>query len=166
MASYWRIVRVLGAVAYGVALFIYYRAEPVAAAAYDKLCGAQGASYGDRESAGFLLITLLVLLFPLVAARSRIAVTACVALSLITLVGALGLLVTAGDTPYECFTQAGTYEDHTSGLEGFSWWVGGVVLLTWVAALVDLTIWSALKVIGRLWRRRLARGAKPAPRSG
>jgi len=70
-----------------------------------------------------LIIALIVFAVPLLLARSYALIFVNLTVASITVVAAGSLLVTAGDTPYECFTQAGTYEDHTSGLDGFELWL-------------------------------------------
>jgi len=93
-----------------------------------------------------LILVLIVFAIPLLLARSTAMVLANVVICFITFFGAGLLLLSAGDTPYECFTQAGTYEDHTSGLEGFTLWLLLAANLSALLLLIDLTIWCIKKL--------------------
>jgi hypothetical protein len=101
-------------------------------------------------------MTLIIVALPLFLARGNAFVLTNLIVAMITTCGATSLLYTAANTPYECFTQAGTYEDHTSGLDGFEFWFGFVVFLSYVLLVVDLTIWSVrmLMASGRTPRER------------
>lgn len=78
---------------------------------------------------------------PILLARSNQMIVVNLCLAFITVCGAATLLLSAADTPYQCFTSGGSYEDHTSGLEGFGLWFGVSVLLSYVFLLFDLAIW-------------------------
>lgn len=132
---------------YGLSLLVVHHAQPIAAKAYNDQCSSQGMTFGDGLPANFLGMTLVIVALPLLLARSNALVLINLILGLITIGGAGSLLGTAGNTPYECFTQAGTYEDHTSGLDGFSMWFGFAALLLYVLLVVDLTIWGFRKLI-------------------
>jgi hypothetical protein len=138
--------------AYGFSLLIVRHVQPIAAKAYDDLCASQGVTFGIGESDRHLMIAMFVIAVPVLLARSKATVGVNLIVALMTVIGAAGLLSTAADTPYECFTQAGTYEDHTSGLDGFSLWFGFIAFISYVVLMVDLTVW----VIGqrrRPWRQ-------------
>jgi hypothetical protein len=141
------ICRLTSLACYGLSLVIAHHVQPIAAKAYNDLCASQGITFGEGPSINALGITLLVLAFPLLLARSRILAVVNLGLGLITMSGAIALLRTAGDIPYECFTTMGTYEDNTSGLAGFGMWVFYVALLSYVFLLVDLAIWCISKLI-------------------
>jgi hypothetical protein len=89
---------------------------------------------------------MIVIAVLLVLARSRILVHSNLTISLLTLFYACTLLSTAGHTPYECFTQAGTYEDNTSGIAHFEWGLAFMILVSYLCLLVDLAIWIVQRV--------------------
>jgi hypothetical protein len=148
--------RLLSPLSYGLSLLIFEHAQPIAAKVYDDLCASQGVTFGKGEPIGTLIIAWVLIVAPLVLARSKILVLGNLVASLLTLLGACSLLFTAGNEPYECFTQAGTYEDNTSGLEGFSFWFAFVLLFSYALLLVDLTIW-AVKGAMKQWSARSSR---------
>ena len=139
--------RSTGLIACGLALLIMYQAYPIAAKAYDDLCSSQGATFGKGYSVRELGIAMLVFAVPLLLARSNILVAANAIIGLATIAVAGTLLITAGNTPYECFTQAGTYEDHTSGLQGLELWLIFVALLSYVLLAIDLAVWSVSRLM-------------------
>jgi hypothetical protein len=94
-----------------------------------------------------LVVALIVFAVPLLLARSYALIFANLIVASIALLAVGRLLVTAGDTPYECFTQAGTYEDNTSGLEGFEFWLLFAAFFSYVLLLIDLAIWGAKRLI-------------------
>jgi hypothetical protein len=134
-------------VAYGISLLLLHFAEPIAAKAYNDLCSSQGVQFGAGEPIEALVVGFIVLAIPLFLARSDTLVLANLTISAITVLAGSGLLVTARDAPYECFTQAGTYEDHTSGLDGFEMWLFFAAFLSYVLLVIDLAIWCAKKLI-------------------
>lgn len=138
---------------YSLSLLVVHHAHPTAAKAYNDLCSSQGMTFGDGPSVNFLGMILITFAFPQLLARSNAVILTNFIVGLITIWSAWLLLQTAANTPYECFTQAGTYEDHTSGLDGFELWFGFAGLLSYVLLVVDLTVWSVRTVIGR--HRRL-----------
>jgi hypothetical protein len=119
----------------------------MAAKAYDDLCASQGTTFAGGESVGTLIILMTLIAAPLVFARSNSLIVVNIIIGLLTLLGAHGLLSTAANTPYECFTQDGTYEDNTSGLVGFGFWIVFAIFLSYVLLLVDLIIWAVRKVL-------------------
>ncbi|MCC8953407.1 hypothetical protein H8B02_08020 [Bradyrhizobium sp. Pear77] len=128
--------------AYGLSLAIFHNVQPIAAKAYNDLCQSQGMTFGDGEPVNILVVAIIVITVPLLIARSNAVVTTNLTLALGTALGAVGLRYTAGDTPYECFTTGGTYEDHTSGLEGFEFWFIFVVVVSCILLLIDWTVWA------------------------
>jgi len=84
---------------------------------------------------------MIIIAVPIRLARSSVLIFINLCISLITLWAANGLRFTVGNRPYECFTSMGTYEDHTSGLEEFSLWLGAVCFFPYVFLLIDLAIW-------------------------
>lgn len=131
--------------AYAVSLLIFYYVQPIAAKAYIDLCATQGTTFGSGESVRTLSIAMVIVAVPLLFALSDTLLVINLIISLITALGAGGLLSTAANIPYACFTNAGTYEDHTSGLEGFGFWFAFVILFTYILLLIDLVIWAARK---------------------
>ncbi|WP_035647742.1 hypothetical protein [Bradyrhizobium sp. ORS 285] len=124
--------------AYGGALSIYHHAQPIAAKAYNEPCAGQGMLFGEPTSVGALLLVLLVAAVPVLLVRGTASVMLNLGLGLVELVAAMSLLATAGRPPYECFTQAGTYEDHVSGLGEFELASVLLVLLSHLLLAVDL----------------------------
>jgi hypothetical protein len=147
MRDFRMMCRLASLLCYGLSLFIVHQVHPIAAKAYNDLCSSQGVTFGEGRSVNFLGITLVVFAIPLFLARNHVLIITNLVIGLITILGAISLLYTAGDTPYECFTQAGTYEDHTSGLDGFELWFCFAALLSYVLLLVDLAIWCVRKLI-------------------
>jgi hypothetical protein len=147
MRNFGVMCRLASLVCYGLSLLIVHHVHPIAAKAYNDLCSSQGVTFGEGHSVIFLGITLIVFAIPLFLARSRALIVTNLVVGLITIFGAISLLHTAGNTPYECFTTMGTYEDHTSGLDGFEFWLCFTVLLSYVLLLVDLAIWGVRKLI-------------------
>jgi hypothetical protein len=153
--------RLASAVAYGVSLFIAHYVQPIAAKAYNDLCALQGMTFGDGPSVqelGFFAIALAVLLL---LARSNVLIVINLIVSLITVLGASTLLSSAGNTPYECFTSQGTYEDNTSGLFGFGFWLVVVVFLSSIVLVIDLLIWAIRKAIAFRTAARSSPSASP-----
>jgi hypothetical protein len=145
--SDWRTkYRLASLIAYSLSLLILYFAEPVAEEAYNGLCSSQGMAFPPGETVGALAVGLIVFAIPLFLARSNAAIFANLTMGSITVLAAAGLLGTAGDTPYECFTQAGTYEDHTSGLDGFGLWLAAATFFSYVLLLIDLAIWGVKRL--------------------
>jgi hypothetical protein len=143
------VYRFASLVAYGVSLLFLHLAEPIAAKTYNDLCSSQGIQFNDGEPIGHLVVGFIVLAVPLFLARSHALVSASLMIGAITALAASGLFVTARDVPYECFTQAGTYEDHTSGLDGFEMWLLFAALLSYLLLVIDLAIWCDRKFMAR-----------------
>jgi hypothetical protein len=135
--------------AYGGSLIFLHDAELLAEKVYDDLCSREGIAFGKPTSAMSLVLVTVVLSVPTVLARSRALIIANLTASLITAGAAMLLMFTASKTPYECFTMAGTYEDHTSGLGEFALWGVLVWLLSFVLLVIDLSVWALRKVTTR-----------------
>jgi hypothetical protein len=147
LRSYFRpICRLVSLLGNGAALLIVHYVQPIAAKSYNDLCASQGMNFGDGESAIALWIAVGIIAVPIFLARGNILVVTNLILSSITLLGSSGLFATAGNTPYECFTTGGTYEDHTSGLDGFAYWYAFVLVLSYLLLFIDLSIWVARKI--------------------
>jgi len=135
--------------AYGGSLIFLHYAELLAEKVYDDLCSREGITFDKPTSAMSLVLIMVAFSVPTLLARSRALIVANLAASLITAGGAVLLLFTASDTPYECFTMGGTYEDHTSGLGGFTLWGAFVLLLSFALLFIDLFVWALKKVTAR-----------------
>ena len=122
--------RLLTLSAYGGSLILLHQAELVAGKVYNELCSMEGIRFGKPMSATTLILAMVGLSVPTLLARSRALVVTNLAAGVITIGGAVLLLFTASDTPYECFTMGGDYEDHTSGLGEFGLWGAFVFLLS------------------------------------
>jgi hypothetical protein len=156
------ISRVTCLLVYGLSLFIAHRVQPIVAKAYDDLCTVQGVTYGNGNSVRELRSIFAILSAVTLFARSTTLIIANLIISSLTFLGAVGLLFTAGNTPYECFTTMGSYEDHTSGLEGFGFWVATVCGLLVVFLCVDLAVWTVKKAV-RFWRTGVFRTTQAVP---
>jgi hypothetical protein len=159
MRSFKTAFRLVSLLLYGFSLLLFYHAQPIAAKAYNDLCSSQGITFHEPESATFLIVVLVIGALPLLLSRSNAMVLTNLILGVITIFGAGLLLSTAANTPYECFTQAGTYEDRTSGLDGFEMWFGFAIVLSYIFTVIDLAIWSVRKVFAS--RGHVANGANP-----
>jgi hypothetical protein len=165
MRSLWMTRRLASLLFYGLSLLIIHHAQPMAAKAYNDLCSSQGTTFGEGLSVNFLGVMLIIVALSLFLARSNALVLTNLIAGLITICGAGSLLSTASNTPYECFTQAGTYEDHTSGLDGFEMWLVFATLLSYVLLVVDLAIWSVRKLTYCDAAFHLEEGGRACPRT-
>jgi hypothetical protein len=125
----------------------------VAAKVYDDLCSSQGITYGEAESANTLIGIFLAFVLPLFLARSNFVIAVNVILGLITAFCATALWTTVANTPYECFTVDGHYDDRTSGLVGTEMWFLIAAALSYIFVVVDLAVWTFLKVVDLVWAR-------------
>jgi hypothetical protein len=130
---------------YGLSLLIYHQALPIAIKAHNDLCSSQGVTLG--EGFKFPSMVLITIAAPLLLARSNALVLINLVGGLITIGDAVSLLHTAANTPHECFTQAQTYEDRTSGIWGFEMWLTFAILLSYILLVIDLTIWGVRKLV-------------------
>jgi hypothetical protein len=167
MLSYFRLTfRFVSLLANGVSLLIVYYVQPIAAKAYNDLCAGQGVTFGDGRSVQNLCITMALVSIPITIARNNILIVANLVVSLITILGAIGLFKTVGNTPYECFTISGIYEDRTSGLDDFDWGYLFVIFFSYCFLLIDLAIWTVNKAMARCGAsRQLEVDASPASRN-
>lgn len=149
--GYFRTVcRLASLVAYSLSLLIVDHVHPIAAKAYDDLCSSQGMTFGEGHSVRDLGITIIVFAVPLFLARSNTLIATNLIIGLITISAASALFYTAGNTPYECFTTMGIYEDRTSGLDGFEWWLLFAASFSYVLLVVDMAIWGAKRLIASM----------------
>jgi len=132
--------RLAALAAYGVSLILFHFAELHAEKVYDDLCSHEGITFGEPSPILTLVAILAVFSVPTLLARSRAMIFAGLTASLTTVAGAVLLLFTASDTPYECFTMGGTYEDHTSGLLEFTLWSVVIVLASFAFLVIDLPV--------------------------
>jgi hypothetical protein len=139
--------RLASVISYGLSLLIFHHLHPIAAKAYEDLCSRHGMTFPEGPSARYLGTMMIVLAVPLLLARSNILIATNLIMGLITILGACSLFATAGNIPYECFTIGGYYEDRTSGLDDFDWWLLCAVLLSYGFLVIDLTVWSVKRLI-------------------
>lgn len=133
---------------WGSLIFLHH-AQLLAEKVYDDLCSREGITFAEPTSAIGLALIIVVFSVPTLLARSRALVVANLTASLVTVGSAALLLFTASDTPYECFTMGGDYEDHTSGLLEFELWGAFVLLLSSALLFIDLSLWALKKVTTR-----------------
>jgi hypothetical protein len=142
---------------YAFALFIVHHVHPIAAKAYNDLCTSKGITFGEGYSINELVYALIAIAIPPFIARSNTLITLNSFLGLAVVAGAISLFGTVGNTPFECFSVNGWYEDRTSGLNGFDFWLTVVAFLSYIALVVDLLAWGIRR--GRtLWNTRSAKG--------
>ena len=146
------ISRTASLLAPALSLFIFWYVQPWAVKAYNDLCASQGMLYPGEWSAKYCAVLLAVIAVPVLAARSNLLVGINLMLSLAMALGAACLLTTAGNTPFECFSVAGHYNDRTSGLEDFDFWYFLLVPASYCLLLIDLIVWGARKMIARFAR--------------
>jgi hypothetical protein len=138
--TFGRVCRIACAVAYGLSLGIVHHVQPIAAHVYNDMCSSRGITFAQGYSVLQLGMAAIVLTLPALLARSRVAIAVNLLLGLVTLYVAMTLFATAGNTPYECFTANGWYEDRTSGLDDFEFRLIVVALLSYIVLLFDLSI--------------------------
>jgi hypothetical protein len=138
--------RFLTLTAYGGSLILSHHAELLTERVYNGLCSNEGITFAKPTTAVTLALIMAVFSVPAILARSRALIVSNLAVSLITAGAATVLLFTASDTPYECFTMGGTYEDHTSGLGEFELWGAFVSMVSFALLVIDLSIWTSRKV--------------------
>lgn len=107
-------------------------------------------------SAGEIGLCAIAIAVLLLLSRSNILIIGNLIISLIMVWSASKLLSTAGNTPFECFTRHGPYEDRTSGLEEFWFWLIAAILLSYFALLIDLLFWIIMKAVAA-WSSARAR---------
>jgi hypothetical protein len=140
--TFGRVCRIGCVLAYVLSLGIVHHVQPIAAKAYNDLCSVRGITFPEGYSVLQLGLAATMLALPALLVRSRVAVALNLLLGLATLSVAMTLFATAGNTPYECFTANGWYEDRTSGLDDFELRLMVVALLSYVVLLFDLAIYT------------------------
>ncbi|MGJ4998429.1 hypothetical protein ACQR0Z_28660 [Bradyrhizobium sp. HKCCYLS3077] len=146
LRAFCRFASLLG---YGGALAIYHHAQPMAAKAYNDLCAGQSMIFYGATPIIWLGVALLVAGVPAVLVRGAVSLVLNLVLGLVALRAGISLLGTAGQPPYECFTQAGTYEDNVSGLGDFELLSTLLVLLSYVLLVAELVIRMRRRFIAR-----------------
>jgi len=118
------------------------QATIVAAKAYNDLCFNEAPLWRVPDGSIWLSLGVgLVVLLPMICSRSNSVVGMNLFLSIVTLLLACRLQVTAGTPPYECYSHNGTYEDHVSGLRDYDTWALLVFIVLYVAFFVDWLVW-------------------------
>ena len=142
------ICRITNLLAFGVAAVLYVKAWPIAFDAYNAVCPPEDRVFTPLNRALFqselihdTMIAVGVFALPALLARSRIAVGANLVAAVLILLFALGLSHSATTPPNECARNAGTYEDHASGLWDFEMFAGLLLLPLYGIAVVDIAIW-------------------------
>jgi hypothetical protein len=139
--------RLVAISAYALSLFIFYWVHPIAEKAYNDLCRVHGMTFAERPSLQFLSAVMLVIAIPALLARSKILTIVNAIVGIQILFVACMLFSTVSNTPYQCFTSFGTYEDHTSGLNDFEMWFFFATVFSYVLLFADLGIWSMKRVL-------------------
>jgi hypothetical protein len=136
--------RAASLIPYGIVPSLYTQANELKVRAYNEICHNDAPMWPmpDRDSLWPFFVLVLVALIPVVCSRRRFTVATNLFLSIVTLLWALRLQVTAATPPYECYTQAGTYEDHVSGLDEFEICFFLFVFISYVLFLADWCIWG------------------------
>jgi hypothetical protein len=147
--------RVASLLACGFALLIYLHVLPIAAKAYNDLCQGQGVNFAsmgfpDQLPLEHLAALLAINAVPILLARSSPLIVANLAMCLIVALRAGALPSTAGNTPFECFSSFGNYEDRTAGIGEFHFWAAFFLYAAVAFLLIDWAAWAVRKAIG-LW---------------
>jgi hypothetical protein len=127
---------------------LHTQAMTLAAKAYNEACSHEALAWpvpdvGVWSSMLVAGVVGLLVLLPTVCSRSNSVVGMNLFLSIVTLLLACRLQATAGTPPYyNCYTNAGTYEDHVSGLMEFDLWVTLALMVLYMAFFVDWLVWS------------------------
>jgi hypothetical protein len=138
--------RLVGVLAYGCIAPIYLYAESLRAQVYDGVCAKEGMTFGVGTTPREAGIAIMIIAAPLLLARANISIGMNVSIALASLFFALFLPSTAKTSPYECFTQAGTYEDNVSGVDGFGYYLLLVVVVSYIWVFIDLLVWGVRKL--------------------
>jgi len=123
------------------------QANVLAAKAYNEACSHVALAWpvpevGIWSSLLAVGVVGLIVLLPLACSRSNSVIGMNLVLSITMLVLACRLQATAGTPPYyNCYTNAGTYEDHVSGLGDYDMWALLVLIVLYVTFFVDWLAW-------------------------
>jgi hypothetical protein len=118
------------------------QATIVAAKAYNDLCFNEAPLWRTPDGSIWLSLGVgLVVLLPTICSRSSSVVVMNLFLSIVTLLLACRVQATAGTPPYECFSHNGTYEDRVSGLRELDLWGSLILIVLYVAFVVDWLVW-------------------------
>ena len=119
----------------------------LAAKAYNEACSHEALAWpvpdvGIWSSLLYVGVFGLIVLPPIACSRSNSVIGMNLFLSIVTLLWACRLQATAGTPPYyNCYTNAGTYEDQVSGVREYDTWALLVFIVLYVAFFVDWLIW-------------------------
>jgi uncharacterized protein (DUF983 family) len=151
----WFSPRLGGVLAYGFAVFVVLYGASLASNAYHRACAKEvtWAAADPFKGAGFVLIAIVVIIFPTLLARGKALVIVNLWLGLLTVVCAVLFLSTASTPPYECYTMGGSYEDHVSGLPEFTLYLAFVVAVSYFFVVLDWSIWG-FQNLARILKRQ------------
>jgi hypothetical protein len=140
----WFSPRLGGVLAYGFAVLVVLYGASLASDAYHRACAKEAtwAAADPLQGVGFVLIAIVVIIFPTLLARSKALVVVNLWFGLLTVVFAAFFLFTASTPPYECYTMGGSYEDHVSGLPEFTLYLAFVVAVSYFFVVLDWSIWG------------------------
>ncbi|HEY7297140.1 MAG TPA: hypothetical protein VH684_04310 [Xanthobacteraceae bacterium] len=127
--------------AYCIVAGIYLYAQSVASNVFMEACGRKLPTT-PLEKVG---IGLVIFLIPVVLARSKAVVSVHAIFASLAMVFALFTAFTASTPPYECYTQAGSYEDHVSGIPVFGFFLVFVAFILYFSLVLDWFVWSVRK---------------------
>jgi hypothetical protein len=145
------LIRACALAAFGLTGPIVSQAKNMAAKAYNDACFNDAPVipvHDTNDWLSFLGMGLMVLL-PVVCARTRPVAGTNLLLSIGTLLLACRLLATAGTPPYECYSHGGVYEDRVSGLVEFEMWFFLTLLILYLTFFVHGLIWVIRQVCSR-----------------
>jgi hypothetical protein len=127
------ICQVSSSLAYCIAAAIFLYAQSVARDVFIEVCGRPlPIESPDKVGIGLMILTIPVLLV-----RSNAVVKANTFFALLMMAFAVSTPVTARTLPDECYTQAGSYEDHVSGIPEFLWSLFFITLFSYLFFVID-----------------------------
>jgi hypothetical protein len=127
------------AVIFSAALFLC--AEHIALHTYNSFCKS-GDRFFTIDPPQTVGIGFLVALIPAIIVRTKNATIGIFSLSLLTLVYAFSLIITANTPPLECITMGGNYDDKVSGIMMFIFWYLILTSLSYLISIFDFIIWT------------------------
>lgn len=154
--------RVASLAAYGIVAPLYAQAAELMVRAYNERCHNDAPMWPmpDRDFLWPFFEPLLLMLIPVVCSRRNSTIGTNLFLSIVTLLWALRLQVTAATPPYQCYTMGGSYEDHVSGLPEFEMCFLLFMVISYALFLADWCVWGAERsapFFKRQWNRLVVR---------
>jgi uncharacterized protein (DUF983 family) len=144
-----------GVLAYGLAVIVSLYGASLASDAYHSACAKEvtWAAADPFQGFGYVLIAIVVIIFPTLLAHSKALVVVNLWLGLLTVVFAVFFVSTASTPPFECYTMGGSYEDRVSGLPEFTLYLAFVVAVSYFFVVLDWSIWGFQNVVRILKRQ-------------